>query len=711
MSTLAERAPNVGHYTFEPARLDSDTFQVVRFEGTERISEPFVFRLHLVSRIPDIDFAEVVNHRATFTMRRGSEDLPIHGLVTDFSQRGRSSDYVSYHATLRPRLKRLDLNYRSRIFQDVNVPEILQSVLEEGGLSSSDFRFELNKSYPTREYCVQYEESDLHFIHRLTEVEGIYYFFEHRNGRDEVVVTDQKSEHTSIPAPTTLRYHDGAGGMVDQGQETIDKFVVEEQVVPGAVRLRDYDPKTPETVTAKSEVHGEMPGTRYEYGRHFASAERGSQLAEVQSEALGSRRRTISGRSDSSALRSGFLFTLEQHFRKDLNGDYLVTQVEHEGSQREGLPIDARETGDAEPSSEPEYCNRFICIPASVQYRSPHTTEKPEVPGVVTATVESAGGDYAYIDDQGRYRAKLHFDRRDDRSDGTNTLPIRMTQPYSGPDYGMHFPNHADTELLIAFENGDIDRPIALGTTPNPSNSSPTKSENRMENILRTFGGNELLMDDTKEETRVKINSANAHQLLFDDKKEKIELVSTDNHRVLLDDKKKRIEVQSKKGRKILLDDDKEVVSVTSKNGHVLQLSDKKDRVTVTDADENHVLTLDYKNEKMSLVTKGDIGLEAEGAIEMKSKSLSIETDQGVTFDVGGDLTQEAKGNASLEAKGDTSVKAGKAFTGEGGTKVDLSAQEIAQSASVKVDISGAKVAMEGSAMAEVKGGVLKLNG
>ncbi len=710
MPEIKTPAANVARYSFEPAELDPSTFQVLRFEGTEGISQLFEFNLQLVSEDPDVDFASVVNKPATFTMKRGDTDVPVNGIVTDFSLRGQTSDYVTYRATIQPRLQRLALNHRSRIFQEMTVKDILTKVFEEDGLSSSDVRFALQESYSPREYCVQYQESDLNFVNRLMEFEGMYYFFEHADGQDTLVITDKKSEHEKIEAPSALQYHEGAGGMIDQDLETVKQFACEEQVVTGKVKLADYNYRTPETMTTESQINGDMPGTQYEYGEHFREADRGKRLAKVRNEAIEARRRVMSGRSDSVGLQSGFLFTLEKHFRDSFNADYLVTRIEHEGSQRAGMNLDSMQASE-NGQQEPAYRNEFTCIPASVQYRPPRTTPKPEAPGVVTATVESAGGDYAYIDDQGRYRAKMHFDQRQDRSDGTKTLPLRMNQPYSGADYGMHFPNHADTELLVAFENGDIDRPVALGTTPNPSNTSPSVSENKMENILRTFGGNELLMDDTQDETRVKLNSANAHELLFDDKNEKIELLSTDSHRVLLDDKNKRIEVQSKKGRKILLDDKNEVMSVVSEKGHYLQVSDKNDNVTVSDADGKHVLTLDYKNEKMSLTTEGDIGLEAKGAIEMKSKSLSIETDKGAEMTVGGDLTQEADGSVTLSAGSGGTIEASQALDLSGMDVTVEGSKSFAAEGGTQAELKGTQLTVEGSAMAEFKGGVLKANG
>ena len=221
-------------YTFEAAELEADAFRVVEFEGTEELGRPFRFEVRLVAERVDFDFGRILNRPATLTLRRGDRTRPIHGLVARFSQRGRSADYVSYRATLRPRLHRLSLTRRSRIFQDVGLEDILETVMAEGGMPPDEIRFELTRSYAPRTYCVQYRETDLHFVHRLLEGEGAYYFFDHAEGRDQLVVTDDNSTHAPIPPPATLRYHDGAGGMVDQDRETVDRLVCTGRMGPSS---------------------------------------------------------------------------------------------------------------------------------------------------------------------------------------------------------------------------------------------------------------------------------------------------------------------------------------------------------------------------------------------------------------------------------------------------------------------------------------------
>lgn len=508
----ASQGANVARYYFEPAQLAPDTFQVVRFRGTEGLSQLFQFSFELLSTDPDIDFAQIVNKPATFTMMREGEPTPINGIVTDFSLAGRTKDHIRYRATLQPTLWRLSLSYRSRIFQEMTVEEILRRVLEEDGLMGSDFRFALSESYSPREYCVQHEETDLNFVKRLMEFEGIYFFFEHKEGRDVLVMTDTRSEHSKIEVPSALQYHTGAGEMIDAEEESVRDFVCKEQIVTGKVQLKDYNYRTPETMTVESQLNGEMPGTRYEYGEHFRDAQRGERLAKVRNEEIEARRRVMEGDSNSMGLRSGYLFSLEEHFRSGFNGDYLVTQVEHQGSQRAGLSIDAL---DERPDGQPEivYKNHFVCIPATVQYRPPRETPKPKVPGIMTAEVDGSG-DYAYLDDQGRYRAKMHFDQRD-RSAGTSSHPIRMKQPYSGKgEAGFHTPSHPGNEMVWACENGDPDRPMALGTAPNPTNKSPVKNENNSQHVIRTTSENEFVIEDQKDQERLELYSPFAKSIV-----------------------------------------------------------------------------------------------------------------------------------------------------------------------------------------------------
>lgn len=501
---------STAHYTFESAE-EPGPFYVVSFEGFEEISRLFQFQLHLVSPRPDVDFARVVNKPATFTMMRRimpgfvTVPVPIHGLVIDFEQSGATEDYVIYRAVLAPRLWRFSLNYQNRIFQNTSVPDIIREVLtrsEYVPFTSDDVRFDLNKgTYLPREYCVQYQETDLDFICRLMEFEGICFFFEHKDGHDRLVISDETCTPKEI-AEGRVRYTRGGG--LDPDAEAIERFVYREKIVTGKVILKDYDYEEPDAhLEVDEQLNSKMPGVYYEYGPHYKHKEgkRSERLARVRNEEIECERRVFNGQGDCAGFQCGYQFSLYHHYRKDLDGKYLITRVEHRGTERQAmglLGVDEVE----EPENVPTYLNLFICIPADVQYRPPRLTPEPRIPGVMTARIEKAGGPYADLDADGRYHARMYFDRRtqSDQPAATATKPIRMVQPYSGPEYGIHFPNHADTEMIWACVDGNVDRPIALGTVPNKTQTSPSLAKNDTQNRIKTWNDNELTFDDKKGE-------------------------------------------------------------------------------------------------------------------------------------------------------------------------------------------------------------------
>jgi type VI secretion system secreted protein VgrG len=502
-------------YFFETPAVPAETLQVADFVGQDDISQIFRFDLNLVSADAEISFADVINKPATLTMMRGDAPTKIHGLIADFQQGGRTADWVAYRATLVPRLWLLTLNYQSRVFQNMTVEEIISQILQEAGFGSDDFRFALHGNYKPREYCVQYRETDLNFISRLMEFEGMYYFFDHSDDRETMVIVDDRSENPMIEGESTISYGTGGGLVAENEQETVQDFVCREKIVTGKVVLKDYNYRTPETaLKSESQLNGDMPGMYYEYGQHFKDSAEGNRLAKVRNEEIECTRRVMSGASNCVGLRSGFTFSLQSHYRSDLDGEYLITHINHFGSQGAGMGM-----GSGESST---YRNDFTCIPVDVQYRPLRLTPEPRIPGIMTAKVESAGGDYAYIDEDGRYRVKMPFDLSD-KSNGGASRAIRMAQPYSGANYGMHFPNRANTEMVWACIDGNVDRPLGLSTVPNPSNKAPSVAGNKAQCVIRSAGQNELILDDTIGSENIIINGTkDCNIVIANDRNEKI---------------------------------------------------------------------------------------------------------------------------------------------------------------------------------------------
>lgn len=471
----------------ETGSLDKDTWEVVEFEGEENLSQLFNFDITVRTDDPALDFDSVVNQKCTLSFERDGEMYYFHGWAAACWQGNYERNFYSYHVRLVPRLWTLSLFKQSRIFQQMSIPDILKKVLQDAGLSASDFEITLS-GFPRREFTVQYQETDLDFIMRLMEHEGIHFYWTHDEGFDKLIIeNDSKNNPFVDAADLPYRYNEGLD--TDVNIEYIYDFRYGSQMVTGKVILKEFNYRTPETnLKVESMLPFTMPGVMYEYANHYLNVSEGNRLAKIRNEELACQHITTEGQSNTLGFRVGHLFKMKDHFRDELNDTYLLTSIQHSGAQNLRF-------GGGGTLQKMNYQNKFKCIPSSVSFRPVRRTSVPSVNGIITAKVETSGGEYAFIDDNGEYHIKFPFDLSS-AGDGTASLPVPMSQPYSGNNYGHHFPLHANTNVTLGFEAGDLDRPIILGTIPNPSNVSPALSANKHQNVIRTWGQNELTFDD-----------------------------------------------------------------------------------------------------------------------------------------------------------------------------------------------------------------------
>jgi type VI secretion system secreted protein VgrG len=484
---------NQPYYLLNLSELPEKTVHVLSFQGEEEISRLFLYRIELISQDPELDPKDILNKKATFVMNRGDEDpININGIISRFEQRGRSSNYVYYYAELVPKMWRLGLTYQSVIYQNLNIEKLVSKVLDDAGFSGQDYEYnKLAGSYPDLEYIVQYQETDFDFINRRLEHYGIFYYFDHGDDNDVIIFTDTNDTLPTIEQAEDIYYNPDRVPVFEK--ETLSEFQCRTQVVTGQVKLKDYNHQTPtKNLIAESQIDKDAPGTFYEYGNHFKDADEGKFIAQIRNEEILSKSEIFSGKSDCRLFRAGFKFKMGKHYLDKWNEtEYLLTRIISQGTQRSLFNI--------LPDSKqfvPTYVNAFEAIVIDTQYRPPRRTPVPRIPGIMTSKLETGTGDeYAFIDDKGKYRMKVPFDLSD-LGDGKASRPIRLSQPYSGPGYGIHFPNHADTEIVWSCIDGNVDRPLGLGTVPNPSNSSPSTKSNKWQSVIRTAGKNELTMDD-----------------------------------------------------------------------------------------------------------------------------------------------------------------------------------------------------------------------
>lgn len=705
---------NQPYYEIKLSEIEDDSIGILSFEGEEQISGLFEYRIEIISKDAALDSAKILNKPATFTLVRGEEKPEkIHGIISNFVQHGRTKDYTFYKLVLVPRLWRLNLVYQNEVYQNLKIDEIIEEVLSDAGLKGSALKVDLKNQYPVHEYIVQYRETNFNFLNRRLEHFGIYYYFDHTGDLDVVVFTDANTKLPTIHSSDSVGFNENKDALGDS--ESILNLTCQEKVVTGTVQLKDYNYMFPEKqLVGESQIDSKLPGIYYDFGDNFETEKDAESLAKVRNQEFLCHRKVFEGKSDSRLLRAGYRFKLSSHFRDDWNGEYVLTKVSIKGAQHGlyGLLI-------PESTPAPTYICNFEAIPFDIDYRPPRKSAVPKISGIMSAKIQSGSGDeYAFIDDYGRYKAKMLFDISD-KSNGEASLPIRLSQNYSGSGYGSHFPNHAGTELLWACVDGNVDRPIGLGTIPNPSQASPVLSKNKTQNVIRTAAGNEFLMDDKSKEAQISLSTPDANKISFDDKDDKIEVTTKDKHKLTMDDKNQNILVKSKDGHTILLDDKNTKIEVKSKNEHYIIINDKsgEEKIQISDKENKNYFTIDITNKKIVIESKeGSIDMLApKGEINIKCKTLNVES-EGDTSIKAANMKSEAKqdmkfnaSNITNEAKMDLKQK-GMNVTSEASMEHKSKGMNLTIEAGVNMQVKGTMVTVQSSGPNTIKGMPVLIN-
>jgi type VI secretion system secreted protein VgrG len=500
-------------FSFSSDSLPPDTFGVVKFAGTEGISQCYTFEITLVSDKLDLDLQGVIENPAKITFHRDEgDDVSYHGILLSFEQLHEVNKLAFYRAHLVPRLTWLSFTQHNQVFLDKSVPEIIEACLKDGGLSGADFEMRLQGSYDPIEYVCQYSESHLNFVSRWAEREGIYYFFEQSDAGEKVVFTDTQISHTALPQGDTITYSPPSGLEASHEREIVSSFHCRMNLTPASVLLKDYNYRKPSLdVSGSADVDAKGRGQVYSYGDHIKTPEDGNRIAKIMAEGLLCRKEVFHGDGSVPYMMPGYTFTLKDHYRGNFNQSYLVTDVSHEGNQT-GYLISGITTGTEDRGVF--YRNGFSSIVSTVQFRPEHTAVRPRISGTLTAKIDAAGsGQYAELDTQGRYKVILPFDISGNKN-GKASAWVRMAQPYAGSGHGMHFPLHKDTEVLLTFIDGDPDRPIIAAAVPNPETQSPVNVNNQTMSAITTAGGNKIHMEDKAGTERILMHSPNTNSFI-----------------------------------------------------------------------------------------------------------------------------------------------------------------------------------------------------
>jgi len=441
--------------------LGDDALLLDSFTGFERVSEPFRFVLRLLAPDPNVDLNGLLNAPAVLSIQLSdtTTERHIHGNISRVRQMEFGADgMVAYEAEMVPWFWFLSLYYNCRIYQNKSVPDIVEKVFQDRGFT--DYELRLQGSYQPLDYCVQYRETDFNFLSRLLEKEGIFYFFEHSQDKHTLVLADATSAFSSCPNQQSARYVPSTGGVHEE--DAVFSLENEFRVRTGATAMTDYDFEKPNT-SLMATLSGQQNGESYDYPGGYKTKDDGDRYARIRLEGYEAQIATIHGQSNCMDFRSGYKFTLEDHFRDSLNTDYTILGVEHHAKNT------SYRGGRVEPF---EYSNRFDAIPNATPYRPPRRARKPVMDGVQNAVVVGKSGEEIWTDQYGRVRVQFFWDR-DGTADENSSCWCRVAYPWAGKNWGFITIPRIGQEVLVHFLDGDPDRPIIIGSVYNAVQMPP----------------------------------------------------------------------------------------------------------------------------------------------------------------------------------------------------------------------------------------------
>jgi type VI secretion system secreted protein VgrG len=431
-------------------------------EGLSRLGG---MTLTLLSEKPTLSPKDLLGKPVTVTMNLADDAKRyFHGYVTRFgigTPRGR---YFSYQAEVRPWLWFLTRTSDCRIFQEMTVPDIVKKVFDDHA-GVAQVKLKLFRSYQPWTYCVQYRESDFQFVTRLLEREGIYWYFEHTDGKHELVLMDSLSAHDPITGESNVRYiEDPSNAPPDE--EYVSQWQFFQQVKTGKTVLTSYDFERPSTSlevdASLSRAHDQAALENFDYQGDYIQSGNGKQFAEDWLDEYQCRHHRLQGSGNAMGLEAGRTFTLAKHPRDDQNAQYLLTQVDINATV---AVFDAGGSGS-------QYRVTFDAIPAEQQFRPPRHTRKPFVQGPQTAVVVGPSGEEIFTDKYGRVKVQFHWDRYGKKDDKSSCW-VRVSQPWAGQNFGfVHIPRIGQ-EVVISFLEGDPDQPLITGRVYNAQQMPP----------------------------------------------------------------------------------------------------------------------------------------------------------------------------------------------------------------------------------------------
>lgn len=624
--------------------LGKDTFVITSFEGSEYISDLFEFELEVLSEDLEIAADKIVGKAATVTIQNET-NRSFNGFIKSltYGEVG-SHNRRTYRLTMVPWLWFLSKTQNCRIFQEMSTKDIVSQVFSDLGFNDFEFKAAGGSA---REYCVQFNESDLNFVSRLLEEEGIAYYFEHSESKHKLVLVDQPNAYLEC-SETNLEYSNGSSPNVQ-----LDRWEHLYNFSKGMWTLNDYNFKEPQkdlkaTTKTKSKFsnnsnyeHYEYPGL-YDFGM-------GKDLVKIRLEAEESLRDSIKGGSDCSSFYAGGKFKLAKHDTASEQGNYILVGVHHSISDSTFF---SGEEGDT------QYHNEFVCIPADVHFRPAPVHQKPLMKGPQSAVVVGPAGEEIYIDEHGRIKVQFIWDREGSMNENSSCF-IRVVQSWAGNAWGSSFIPRIGHEVIVNFLDGDPDRPLVTGSVYNGKNkpvySSKTqsgiKTRSTKNGTAQNF--NELRFEDKKGGEQIYIHAEKD----LDTHVENNETLTVENDRYKSVLKNETYEVGENRTK-----------TISGNQSETI----KKDKTTSVDGNHSEII-----NKNMEIQIAKDLSEKVGGSYTENVSKDSKHTAKTITFDAKDEIVLKT-GSAKIVMKknGDITIT-GKNITVKGSGNVVLKGSKV----------------------------------
>lgn len=677
--------------------LGADALVLTSFSGREEMSRPFSFRLNMLSDKESIAAKDIVGKTVTFSVDMGGDDPRyFNGVVSRFvAGRQDEGGMRTYFADVVPWIWFLGRTTDCRMFQNKDVKDIVKKIFDDLGFS--DYSLKLNGSYAKREYCVQYRETDLNFVARLLEEEGIFYFFTHEDGKHTLNLADAKSAYKSCKE-AKVEYREGSFVA-----NHIARWEHHYEYRSGKWAQTDYNFETPKTslMTNTNSVVSLPDNSKfelYDYPGRYAKKGDGTSLTKVRMEEEEAAYDVVRGESTCVTFTPGGKFTLSKHYCASEQGKgYAITAIEHE----------AKEVSMGDGAGGDYYTNSFTCIPDAVVYRPVRQTPRPIVGGPQTAVVVGPKGEEIYTDKYGRIKVQFFWDR-EGKNDENSSCWIRVAENWAGKNWGIVFNPRIGQEVIVDFLEGDPDRPIITGRVYNAEQMPPYDlPANQTQSVIKTRsskGGstdnfNELRFEDKKGSEDIFFHA----ELDFHREVERDDDLKVGRHQTVLIQNNRTETIKEGKEKLTIEKGDREE---TLKDGNETITYEKGNRThTLKNGDEAVTLETGSRTHKI----KKDEAVTIEG-----KQTLDLTGNRTVTIKQGNDSLTLSAGNRTVELKAgndSTKLTAGKSSTeAMQGIELKVGSNSIVINPA-GITIKGMMIKLEGQVQVQVKAPITQVNG